>query len=457
MHFGDNVMQMVDERNNLLEGIVDFSTAAMHSCVCNTQIQHWSLSVSALTAFGVSLGLVLVLSCWEQARRQHPLNLIFLFVFTACESVLVATISSFYNTDIVLMAAGLTVGVTVCLSLYAMQTNRDFTAAGGILFSLLFALIGAGILSIFIHSKVMNIAIAGVGAAVFACYIVFDVQLMVGSGSYSISPDEYVFAAMNIYLVSADNPVVVDSWGFRFWCVSYMSAVQVSWSAQCRNTTLHYLLEQPPENVHGTAASLLGQSVLVVSKPRIHCGRRVAIVPINNRPAVACYIVIGSSSNRNHAYITVADVPCAAGHHQPVLVPAQTTTRDPGQQLSQHSNSSSSAAPAAAHNMAFGKARQMQEKWLKMRAYSCTSWPYVRCTAAASLVTRSTADEDAMVDDQHGCKYKTQVKAIWHQWLSWHSGNTHGLLSGCGQDRCVTSSVCRTWHLVDALPHAMWH
>jgi hypothetical protein len=152
------------------------------------------------TAFGVSLGLVLVMSCWEQARRQHPLNLIFLFLFTACESVLVATISSFYNTDIVLMAAGLTVGVTLCLTLYAMQTKRDFTAAGGILFSLLFALIGAGILSIFIHSKVVNIAIAGIGAAVFACYIVFDVQLMVGSGSYSISPDEYVFAAINIYL-----------------------------------------------------------------------------------------------------------------------------------------------------------------------------------------------------------------------------------------------------------------
>lgn len=167
-----------------------------------------NIILSAAAAFGVSLGLVLVMSCWEQARRQHPLNLIFLFLFTACESVLVATISSFYNTDIVLMAAGLTVGITVCLSLYAMQTKRDFTAAGGILFSLLFALIGAGILSIFIHSKVMNIAIAGIGAAVFACYIVFDVQLMIGSGSYSISPDEYVFAAINIYLVSGDRLAV---------------------------------------------------------------------------------------------------------------------------------------------------------------------------------------------------------------------------------------------------------
>lgn len=71
-----------------------------------------------------------------------------------------------------------------------------------ILFSLLFALIAAGILSILFHSKVVNIAISGIGAAVFACYIVFDVQLMMGGGQYSIEPDEYVFAAINIYLVS---------------------------------------------------------------------------------------------------------------------------------------------------------------------------------------------------------------------------------------------------------------
>jgi FtsH-binding integral membrane protein len=126
--------------------------------------------------------------------------LIVLLLFTACEAVLVGTISAMYDTQVVLIAAVMTVGITACLTLYALQTKRDFTAAGGILFSLLFALIAAGILSIFFHSKVVNIAISGIGAAVFACYIVFDVQLMMGGGQYSIEPDEYVFAAINIYL-----------------------------------------------------------------------------------------------------------------------------------------------------------------------------------------------------------------------------------------------------------------
>jgi FtsH-binding integral membrane protein len=159
----------------------------------------WSNPWTFWTPFAASLALVIFLSFSETARRSHPTNLVVLLLFTACESVLVG-ISAMYDTQVVLLAATMTVGITACLTLYALQTKRDFTAAGGILFSLLFALIAAGLLSIFWHSKIVNIAISGIGAAVFACYIVFDVQLMIGGGAYSIEPDEYVFAAINIYL-----------------------------------------------------------------------------------------------------------------------------------------------------------------------------------------------------------------------------------------------------------------
>ena len=39
------------------------------------------------------------------------------------------------------------------------------------------------------------------GAVIFSLYIVYDTQLMMGgSHKYSLSPEEYVFAALNIYL-----------------------------------------------------------------------------------------------------------------------------------------------------------------------------------------------------------------------------------------------------------------
>jgi len=39
------------------------------------------------------------------------------------------------------------------------------------------------------------------GALIFSCYLVYDIQLMMGGNhSYSLSPEEYIFAALNIYL-----------------------------------------------------------------------------------------------------------------------------------------------------------------------------------------------------------------------------------------------------------------
>jgi hypothetical protein len=111
-----------------------------------------------------------------------------------------------------------------------------------ILFSLLFALIAAGLLSIFWHSKIINIAISGIGAAVFACYIVFDVQLMMGGGAYSIEPDEYVFASINIYLVSPLGVEVLSikvgstySWGrlLRLCCKQVASQHGTAQHSMC--------------------------------------------------------------------------------------------------------------------------------------------------------------------------------------------------------------------------------
>lgn len=39
------------------------------------------------------------------------------------------------------------------------------------------------------------------GALIFSMYIVYDTQLMMGgSHKYSIDPEEYIFAALNLYL-----------------------------------------------------------------------------------------------------------------------------------------------------------------------------------------------------------------------------------------------------------------
>ena len=42
--------------------------------------------------------------------------------------------------------------------------------------------------------------IAIVAAILFTVFLIYDLQLIMGKGKYSISPDEYVFASINIYL-----------------------------------------------------------------------------------------------------------------------------------------------------------------------------------------------------------------------------------------------------------------
>ena len=39
------------------------------------------------------------------------------------------------------------------------------------------------------------------GALIFSFYIIYDTQIMIGGNhKYSLSPEEYIFAALNLYL-----------------------------------------------------------------------------------------------------------------------------------------------------------------------------------------------------------------------------------------------------------------
>ena len=80
---------------------------------------------------GVMLVCLLSMACCDSVRRKFPTNFIFLGVFTLCEGVMLGTISTFYDVDAVLIAVGITAGVTFCLTIFAFQTKIDFTVCGG--------------------------------------------------------------------------------------------------------------------------------------------------------------------------------------------------------------------------------------------------------------------------------------------------------------------------------------
>ncbi len=62
-------------------------------------------------------------ACRSTRRRHHPLNLVALLAFTLCQSALLGTLSAVLDTPVALVAGGLSAGVVLALSLFAMQ-NR---------------------------------------------------------------------------------------------------------------------------------------------------------------------------------------------------------------------------------------------------------------------------------------------------------------------------------------------
>lgn len=152
-------------------------------------------------AFGSMFVTLICITCCESVRRTSPMNLIFLAIFTLAESFLLGVISSRYNAEYVFYAAALTTVICLALTIFAFQTKVDFTMMGGVLFVCVIVLFIFGIVMMFFHGKVMTLIYASLGAILFSVYLIYDTQLMIGGNhKYSISPEEYVFAALNIYL-----------------------------------------------------------------------------------------------------------------------------------------------------------------------------------------------------------------------------------------------------------------
>ena len=114
-------------------------------------------------------------------------------------------ISSVYDTSAVLLAGMITIGVTISLICFALQTTYDFTGMGGYALCFLVVFVLAGFVRLFICKpgtcETFEVVYAAVGALLFSFLLVYDTQLIVGGDSkYQFQTDEYIFAAVSLYL-----------------------------------------------------------------------------------------------------------------------------------------------------------------------------------------------------------------------------------------------------------------
>jgi FtsH-binding integral membrane protein len=180
---------------------VTMSFIALFTFEHNTKsfvLANWPILYGVTAVFAFIFLLVLVCT---NLRRKYPANIILLSVFTLLESVVLGSVASLYEAQEVIMAVGVTAVVTLALTIFAFQTKWDFTAFSGILFVGVIVLLCFGLLVCIIPNRVLALVYASLGALIFSAYIVVDTQMMIGGRyKYSLSPEEYIYAALNLYL-----------------------------------------------------------------------------------------------------------------------------------------------------------------------------------------------------------------------------------------------------------------
>ena len=122
------------------------------------------------------------------AKRKAGINLILLFGFTFLSGLtltplLSSTLGMAGGASIVANAFILTTVAFGGLSVFAMNTKRDFSSMGKMLFITLIVIVVAGLINIFFHSPILQLAIASISSILFSAFILYDTQNII-KGAY---------------------------------------------------------------------------------------------------------------------------------------------------------------------------------------------------------------------------------------------------------------------------------
>uniref|UniRef100_V9L3E5 Transmembrane BAX inhibitor motif-containing protein 1 n=1 Tax=Callorhinchus milii TaxID=7868 RepID=V9L3E5_CALMI len=189
----------------ILTAQLSVTVAIVAAFTFSESVQKFVQGNSALywTAYGVFIVVYLVLICCEGPRRRFPWNVILLAIFTLAMSYLTGTIASYYSTKSVFMCLGITTLVCLGVTLFCFQTKVDFTSCTGLFCALGIGLfVGGIVISIVLSFKYipwLHSLYAAAAAVIFTLFLAFDTQLILGNRKHSISPEEYVYAALRLY------------------------------------------------------------------------------------------------------------------------------------------------------------------------------------------------------------------------------------------------------------------
>ena len=132
--------------------------------------------------------------------RRVPFNYIILFVYTIAASIMVATITVFLDPKMILIAAIMTLGIFVGLTIFAFFIKSELTILRGLIFTSGMTLLIMIVFLIIMPNRYIFTIVCSVVVVIVSIYIIYDTRLIVGHSKYnSLSYDDYIIGAVLVY------------------------------------------------------------------------------------------------------------------------------------------------------------------------------------------------------------------------------------------------------------------
>ncbi|KAL7837501.1 hypothetical protein SRHO_G00272120 [Serrasalmus rhombeus] len=114
------------------------------------------------------------------------------------------SLSNYYNTKSVVLCLAITAVVCLCVTIFSFQSSIDVTSFQGVLFTLCMVMLCCALVMGFVvpfgYVPWLHAIYGVIGAIVFTMFLAFDTQLLMGNKMYAMSPEEYIFATLSLYL-----------------------------------------------------------------------------------------------------------------------------------------------------------------------------------------------------------------------------------------------------------------
>uniref|UniRef100_A0A8C5CIZ1 Transmembrane BAX inhibitor motif containing 1b n=1 Tax=Gadus morhua TaxID=8049 RepID=A0A8C5CIZ1_GADMO len=138
------------------------------------------------------------------AQLSFTVAIVAVFTFVSCALYSSSFPHSYYDTKAVFLAMGITTIVCLAVTIFCFQTKVDFTSCGGLLCILAVLLMILGVITAVVLSfqyiPWLHMLYAAIGAVIYTLFLAYNTQLLLGNRELALSPEEYVYGALSLYI-----------------------------------------------------------------------------------------------------------------------------------------------------------------------------------------------------------------------------------------------------------------